>query len=202
MTSYNRYCAFRAFMPSTKGKDVPEQAFEMSEVISWGELKACPVPLELESAIQLARGGGQPLENTLQGKMSAILGWDFSEVRIHTGPEAHGLNRQLRSRAFTVDSDIFFRQDEYDPTSLLGRELIAHELIHVVQQRTGRVRGRGSCMTVRPGGRRLRAGGRHYRPIGSSDWSCVRNADPRCSGSLPGRLLCDGFPQTSKFQFD
>lgn len=107
---------------------------------------------ELETAIRRARSGGQPLEGALREPMGTSLGWDFSEVRIHTGPDADRLNRRLGARAFTVGSDIFFRRGAYDPASSGGRELIAHELAHVVQQSTGRVSGTGSGMTVRPVG--------------------------------------------------
>jgi hypothetical protein len=111
-----------------------------------------PVPPEVEAAIRRARGGGQPLEGALREQMSASLGHDFSRVRVHTGPEADDLNQQLQAKAFTTGPDIFFRQGAYDPSSGGGRELIAHELSHVVQQGTGRVSGGGSGMTVRPAG--------------------------------------------------
>jgi hypothetical protein len=80
------------------------------------------------------------------------LGYDLRGVRIDDGPEASDLNRLLSARAFTIGSDIFFRQGEYDPDSPLGRELIAHELIHVVQQGGGRVMGPEGAMIVRPAG--------------------------------------------------
>ncbi len=102
--------------------------------------------------INEARGGGQPLDGALQEQMGANLGCDFNEVRIHTGAEADDLNRRLSARAFTIGSDIFFTRGAYDPNSISGWELIAHELIHVVQQRNGRVSGDARGMTVRPAG--------------------------------------------------
>ena len=44
-------------------------------------------------------------------------------------------SRAVSARAFTVGSDIFFGAGEYQPDSAGGRELLAHELAHVVQQR-------------------------------------------------------------------
>jgi hypothetical protein len=102
--------------------------------------------------INEARGGGQPLDGALQEQMGASLVRDFNEVRIHTGAEADDLNRRLSARAFTIGSDIFFTRGAYDPNSISGRELIAHELIHVVQQRNGGVSGDARGMTVRPAG--------------------------------------------------
>ena len=62
------------------------------------------------------------------------MGADFSGVRVHTGGQADTLNRNLSARAFTTGQDIFFKQGEYSPGSSGGRELLAHELTHVVQQ--------------------------------------------------------------------
>ena len=105
---------------------------------------------ETSGCINEARGGGQSLEDALKEQMSASLGHDFSEVRVHTGPKADELNRRLSARAFTVGSDIFFQRDAYDPDSPSGQKLIAHELIHVVQQRNSRVPKNGDGITVLP----------------------------------------------------
>jgi len=89
---------------------------------------------EVESSIQRARGGGQALDSTVQAQMEPALGADLSGVRVHTGAEADRLNRAVSARAFTTGSDVFFRQGEYKPGTSSGRELLAHELTHVVQQ--------------------------------------------------------------------
>ena len=102
---------------------------------------------ETASKINSARGGGQPLDSTVQAQMGTATGHDFSDVRVHTGPESHTLNQQLGAKAFTTGRDIFFRSGAYSPGSSGGQELLAHELTHVVQQGTGRVGG-GSRMTV------------------------------------------------------
>jgi hypothetical protein len=82
--------------------------------------------------------------------MGARFGYDLSEVRIHTGPEADTLNHRLGAAAFTIGSDIFFGRGEYDPGSPAGLEVIAHELVHVVQQDSGRATGTSNRMTVGP----------------------------------------------------
>jgi len=98
--------------------------------------------------INQARGGGQSLDNTVQAQMSTAMGHDFSDVRVHTSAESDTLNQELSAKAFTTGRDIFFRQGEYDPGSSSGRELIGHELTHVVQQSSGRVGGSADGMTV------------------------------------------------------
>ena len=103
---------------------------------------------ETASRIQRERGGGQPLDRSVQEKTEPALGADFSGVRVHTSPEAHTLNQQLNARAFTTGQDIFFREGEYQPSSSSGQALIAHELTHVAQQSSGAVSGGGGKMTV------------------------------------------------------
>ncbi len=69
--------------------------------------------------------------------MSAAFGYDFSGVRVHTDATAGELSGQLNARAFTVGRDVAFAQGEYQPGTLIGDALIAHELAHVVQQGGG-----------------------------------------------------------------
>ncbi len=98
--------------------------------------------------INQARGGGQSLGEQTQQQMGQSMGYDFSNVQVHTSAEADNLNQDLGARAFTTGNDVFFKQGEYDPGSSGGQELLAHELTHVVQQNSGAVSGGGSSMTV------------------------------------------------------
>ena len=68
--------------------------------------------------------------------MESAFGAGFGGVRVHTGAEADALSAALSARAFTAGQDIFFRRGEYAPQSSTGRQLLAHELTHVVQQGT------------------------------------------------------------------
>jgi hypothetical protein len=92
---------------------------------------------DLESAINSARGGGQPLDAGLQRSMGQAMGADFSGVRVHTDAQSDQLNQSIQAKAFTTGKDVFFRQGAYEPGSGGGKELIAHELTHVVQQNGG-----------------------------------------------------------------
>jgi len=97
------------------------------------------VGMDLESAIQRARGRGQPLSDAVRRPMERAFGADFGGVRVHADDEADSLNRSLQARAFTAGQDIFLRQGEYRPGSSEGQRLLAHELTHVVQQKGGAV---------------------------------------------------------------
>ena len=87
-------------------------------------------------ALGLASGGGKPLPDAVRGQMEAALGADFSNVRVHVGPQAE----RIGAIAFTVGSDIYFAPSRYQPDTVPGQQLLGHELAHVVQQRAGRVR--------------------------------------------------------------
>jgi len=95
---------------------------------------AAEVSSDVESGIERERGGGQAMDSHTQRQMESAFGADFSGVRIHTGAESHSLNRAVNAVAFTTGSDIFFSDGAYAPGNSSGRELLAHELTHVVQQ--------------------------------------------------------------------
>lgn len=80
-------------------------------------------------------GRGHALPASLKKQMEGYFETDFSEVRVHIGPEAGSIG----ALAFTVGTDLYFAPDQYQPHTQYGRELIGHELTHVVQQREGRV---------------------------------------------------------------
>ena len=62
---------------------------------------------------------------------------ELSDVRIHTDSRAAESAKAVNARAYTIGRDVVFGKDEYQPNSLVGRQLLAHELAHVVQQSDG-----------------------------------------------------------------
>jgi len=66
--------------------------------------------------------------------MEPRFGADFSGVRIHTGSESAQLNRSVSAQAFTLGQDIYLGEGKDDLESAQGKQLLAHELTHVVQQ--------------------------------------------------------------------
>lgn len=86
-------------------------------------------------------GGGSPLDNDMRGFMESRLGHDFSDVRLHTGPEATESARAVQANAYTVGNDVVFRSDQWSPNTDSGRRMLAHELTHVIQQKAGPVDG-------------------------------------------------------------
>jgi hypothetical protein len=82
---------------------------------------------------------GRPLHAPLRRSIESTLGHDLSSVRVHEGGEAESVGAQ----AFTQGDHIHFAPGTYSPESSEGRKLLGHELIHVIQQRQGRVRANG-----------------------------------------------------------
>jgi hypothetical protein len=93
----------------------------------------------MEAAITSARGAGVPLSSPLRGQMEGALGADLSAVRVHTGQTARDLAAGISAHAFTIGSDVFFRDGAPDASRPDGAHLLAHELAHVVQQNPGTV---------------------------------------------------------------
>jgi hypothetical protein len=78
-------------------------------------------------------GGGDPLPATTRSFFEPRFFADFSQVRVHTDPEAAASARALGARAYTVGQDIVFDEGQYAPQSAEGQHILAHELAHVVQ---------------------------------------------------------------------
>ncbi len=89
----------------------------------------------------VSSGGGSPLDTSTRADMESRFGADFSDVRVHTDGAAHESAKSVNAQAYTVGSNIVFQRDKYDPSSAGGQHMLAHELTHVVQQRSGPVEG-------------------------------------------------------------
>ena len=90
--------------------------------------------LDLEPAINSARSDGQPLDPSFQQLAGQVMGVDFHELRIHTGPRANQLARSMGARAFAFRKDLFFGKGEFNTSSRDGQELALHEMAHYAQQ--------------------------------------------------------------------
>ncbi|MGZ5441117.1 MAG: eCIS core domain-containing protein [Thermoanaerobaculia bacterium] len=77
---------------------------------------------------------GQALDRSTRTFMELRFGHDFSRVRVHSGPVAEQSARELNAHAYTVGHDLVFGAGRFAPETHEGRNLIAHELTHVVQQ--------------------------------------------------------------------
>lgn len=81
---------------------------------------------------------GERLDETTRVQIERMMGHDFGDVRVHTGPEAEKAAASMKAQAFAHGDDVYFGEGEYAPQTPEGMGLLAHELTHVVQQRQGR----------------------------------------------------------------
>ena len=88
----------------------------------------------------IGRGGGAPLNAPVRGQMEAQFGADFSDVRVHSGSTAAKSASAVDAHAYTVGNEIVLG-DTASPGSSNFDRTLAHELTHVVQQRSGPVEG-------------------------------------------------------------
>jgi hypothetical protein len=116
-----------------------EEELQMSPMLQHQGQGGMATTSDLETSINQARGGGQPLGDNIRKPMEQAFGADFGGVKVHTDSRSDQLNQSIQARAFTTGQDVFFRQGEYNPGSRGGQELLAHELTHVVQQNGGTV---------------------------------------------------------------
>jgi hypothetical protein len=87
---------------------------------------------------EVLRSPGQPLDTATRTFMESRFEADFRGVRVHTGTKAAESARSVNARAFTVGKDIVFDDHAASNGGALPRELVAHELVHVMQQSSAR----------------------------------------------------------------
>lgn len=85
----------------------------------------------LEKRVQMPVGG-RPMSPTMQESMGEKFSTDFSHVRVHDDSQAKADAASLGAKAFTAGSDIWLGSK----ASSNDKALMAHELTHVVQQKS------------------------------------------------------------------
>ncbi len=80
------------------------------------------------------RSPGHPLDTATRSFMEPRFGHDFSQARVHTDARAAASAGAVNALAYTVGRDVVFGAGQYEPGTMEGRRLLAHELTHVVQQ--------------------------------------------------------------------
>jgi hypothetical protein len=96
------------------------------------------------------RSPGQPLDRETRQLMEPRFGHDFSQVRVHTNAKAAESARAVNALAYTVGNDIVFGEGLYAPTAPVGRQLLWHELTHVIQQQGASLYGQSPLMLDSP----------------------------------------------------
>ncbi len=121
----------RWLLAPERGWQPVQRRAESDESLEQGALASAFAFLAEDSASTLR------LPAALAHRLSASLGLDATQVRVHTDARASAAAALLRARAFTLGADIYFAAGAYDPDSEPGVELIAHEVAHVAQHLRG-----------------------------------------------------------------
>ncbi|HEU4323550.1 MAG TPA: DUF4157 domain-containing protein [Roseiflexaceae bacterium] len=136
-------------MPSifAPGQAAPEPAMPGMQVQRSADAAGGDAPPAVEAGVARLQGGGAPLPASERAFFEPRMGVDLSQVRIQDNSEAAAMSQALNARAFTVGSTIAFDLGEYRPGTETGRHLLAHELVHTVQQ-TGGVAAKRADLSI------------------------------------------------------
>lgn len=117
-------------------RQTEEEGEEEEETIQpkQASLQTPLVSPSLESHIHSMKGKGQHLPASTRAFFEPRFGYDFFRVKVHADSEASEVAQATNARAFTVGRDIAFGAGQYAPETTEGRNLLAHELTHTIQQ--------------------------------------------------------------------
>jgi hypothetical protein len=116
---------------------------------------------------EVLRLPGEPLNASSLAYFEPRFGHNFSHVRVHIGADAAESARAMQARAYTAGHHIVCGAGGYAPGTAEGKRLIAHELVHVVQQGASPVRAPA-----------MRDTGLHLAPGPRSEWRVQRFTEP------------------------
>ena len=136
---------------------------------------------------ELLRSPGRPLDPSARAIMEPRFGHDFSKVLIHADTCAAESARAVGAIAYSIGRNVVFGAGRYAPALAAGRELLAHELAHVVQQdgapsalgRLSVMRSDESAEREARSAAAAIASGKSFRPQTRSGLALVRQRDPR-----------------------
>ncbi|MFD8757186.1 DUF4157 domain-containing protein [Kitasatospora sp. NPDC059577] len=100
-----------------------------------GERRQSGPPVQRSTVHRVLRSPGRPMADDVRAEMEARLGADFSGVRIHDDSAAARSAAEISARAYTSGEHVVLGRGGTDKRTL------AHELTHVIQQRSGPVAG-------------------------------------------------------------
>ncbi len=127
-------------MPEPKVQDQPDEEEKLLQAKPLVQRRVSGSKAGLEEAPpivhEVLRSPGRPLDPATRAFFEPRFGYDFGQVRVHTGAKADKAAEAVNAWAFTVGNHVVFRKGAYAPGSLEGKRLLGHELAHVGQQKT------------------------------------------------------------------
>lgn len=88
----------------------------------------------IHSYVNSLTGKGSPMPEGSKQFFSSRMGYDFTDVKLHTDKEAAESAKAVNAKAYTVGNNIVFNEGQHNEETAEGKSLMAHELVHVMQQ--------------------------------------------------------------------
>jgi len=88
----------------------------------------------LNATLHATKGSGESLSEPMKTFMEVSLNAGLDQVRVHTDHRAEAMTKSLGADAFTLGRNIYFNSGRYSPDTAKGAKLLAHELVHTLQQ--------------------------------------------------------------------
>jgi hypothetical protein len=127
MNEFTKMQTQKAMMPTTV---LPNKS-----ILQRTAVNSTPVHQVPPIVHDVLRSSGQPLDAATRAFMEPRFRHDFSQVRVHTDARAADSAQAVNARAYTVGQNTVFAASQYAPGTSAGKQLLAHELAHVVQQK-------------------------------------------------------------------
>lgn len=139
---------------------------------------------------EVLRSPGEPLDPATRAFFEPRFGHHFGQVRVHTDQKAAGSARAVQAQAYTVGQNVVFGAGQFSPGTAAGQRLLAHELAHTVQQRSGSAGLRVPLTVTSPGDTQEVEADRVSRSVvqGTSMPAMAPNASPPMLARQPDRV--------------
>lgn len=93
------------------------------------------LPTLAATATPRVQRSAEAVPSSLRSKLGPVLGIDLTRVPVHRSEQSTRTARRLQALAFTAQGEVHLPADRGPLEASPARELLAHELVHVAQQR-------------------------------------------------------------------
>lgn len=119
----------------TSCKEDEEETPKGGTLMKKGSSTSVPTPIVPSIVSEVLGESGETLDMQSRAFFEPRFGYEFGNVRVHTGEKAEKSARSINALAYTFGRDIVFGDSFSMRGSAAGQELLAHELSHVIQQK-------------------------------------------------------------------
>jgi hypothetical protein len=130
-----------------KCKEGDKEVFQAKAIT--GQASGTPSGLNVPPIVhEVLRSPGQQLDAATRTFMEPRFGHNLQNVRVHSDAKAGESAQAVNALAYTVGKDIVFGAGRYAPGTEKGQRLLAHELVHTIQQGKNDFGARSDSLTI------------------------------------------------------